>query len=117
MFPLRILIVDDAPLACEMVAAMLIEDGHFPRTALRAAEGLKKFDSESFDLVLADHQMPGMRGDRFAAMIKRRLRPKPVILMAGRVPRQWPKSVDWILRKPVSLMHLRQALNEIALYP
>ena len=110
---LRILVVDDEPLVCEMVRAMLLQDGHEVDTAPSGSEGLTRFDAERFDLVLADYRMPKMNGDQFACAIKKRLQPKPVILITGHPPTHAPKGIDWVLLKPFSLLQLRLAISDV----
>jgi CheY-like chemotaxis protein len=110
---LRILVVDDEPLVCEMVRAMLLQDGHVVDTAPGGREGLTRFDAEHFDLVLTDYRMPGMKGDAFASAIKKRLKPKPVILITGHPPNEAPKAIDWVLLKPFSLLQLRLAITDV----
>ena len=110
---LRILVVDDEPLVCEMVKAMLLQDGHDVDTAGGGREGLTRFDAEHFDLVLADYRMPNMKGDKFAEAIKNRLQPKPVILITGNPPNEAPKAIDWVLLKPFSLLQLRLAISDV----
>jgi CheY-like chemotaxis protein len=110
---LRILVVDDEPLVCEMVKAMLMQDGHQVDTAPGAKEGLTRFDAEHFDLVLTDYRMPGIKGDAFASAIKKRLKPKPVIMITGHPPNEAPKAIDWVLLKPFSLLQLRLAISDV----
>jgi CheY-like chemotaxis protein len=110
---LRVLVVDDEPLVCEMVKAMLMQDGHFVDTAPGGKEGLTRFDADHFDLVLADYRMPKMKGDQFAAAIKKRLQPKPVIMITGHPPDEAPKGIDWVLLKPFSLLQLRLAISDV----
>lgn len=110
---LRILVVDDEPLVCEMVKAMLMQDGHQVDTAPSGFEGLTRFDADRFDLVVTDYRMPRMNGDQFATAIKKRLEPKPVILITGHPPNHPPKSIDWVLIKPFSLLQLRLAISDV----
>ena len=110
---LKILVVDDEPLVCEMVKAMLLQDGHEVNTAPGGREGLTCFDAEHFDLVLTDYRMPGMKGDAFATAIKKRLKPKPVILITGHPPNEAPTGIDWVLLKPFSLLQLRLAISDV----
>jgi len=64
-------------------------------------------------LVLTDYRMPRMNGDQFANAIKKRLQPKPVILITGHPPNQAPKGIDWVLLKPFSLLQLRLAISDV----
>lgn len=113
MSKLRILVVDDEPLVCEMVKAMLMQDGHEVDTAPGGKEALTRFDADRFDLVLTDYRMPGMKGDQVATAIKKRLQPKPVILITGHPPNEAPKAIDWVLLKPFSLLQLRLAISDV----
>jgi CheY-like chemotaxis protein len=110
---LRILVVDDEPLVCEMVKAMLLQDGHEVDTALAGKDALTRFDADRFDLVLTDYKMPGMKGDQVANAIKKRLQPKPVIMITGHPPNEAPRGIDWVLLKPFSLLQLRLAITDV----
>jgi CheY-like chemotaxis protein len=110
---LRVLVVDDEPLVCEMVKAMLLQDGHSVDTATGGKEALTRFDAEQFDLVIADYRMPKMRGDHFASAIKKRLQPKPIIMITAHPPDEAPDSIDWVLLKPFSLLQLRLAISDV----
>lgn len=96
-----------------MVKAMLMQDGHAVDTAPSGSEGLTRFDADRFDLVLTDYRMPRMNGDQFASAIKKRLQPKPVILITGHPPSLPPKGIDWVLLKPFSLLQLRLAISDV----
>ena len=58
----RVLVVDDLPDARQLAAAMLRQLGQQVTTADSAEAALKLLESESYDLVLMDVQMPGMDG-------------------------------------------------------
>jgi CheY-like chemotaxis protein len=96
-----------------MVKAMLLQDGHSVDTANAGKDGLTRFDAEQYDLVIADYRMPRMRGDQFANAIKKRLQPKPVIMITAHPPDEAPDSIDWVLLKPFSLLQLRLAISDV----
>jgi len=58
----RILVVDDEPAMCRMLARLLTQDGHNVETAGDANAALKKMKRKRFSLVLADVKMKGMSG-------------------------------------------------------
>ena len=60
--PARILIVDDEPHICELLARWLIAEGYRCATAFNANKALELLETEHFDLALCDIMMPGMDG-------------------------------------------------------
>ena len=116
--PLRILVVDDQPILSQLVCEYLQDDLHVVETALSGSEALEKFRATDFDLVITDHVMAEMTGEKLAVAI-RKLNPKiPVILLTGyegeasRGTRQ-PAAIDLVLAKPMSRSALRQALAKV----
>jgi signal transduction histidine kinase len=116
--PLQILVVDDQPLLCELLKECLTKDHHTVETAANGREGLEKYRTKRYDLVLTDKAMPEMDGDQLAAAI-RQLQPKqPIILLTGYRDRVGEAalgnpSVNLVLGKPLALGRLRQALAEV----
>jgi len=62
--PLRVLVVDDEPMAREGVRRMLADDPQIAEvcTCAGAADALRELAARDFDLLLVDVQMPGMSG-------------------------------------------------------
>ena len=114
----RILVVDDEPFVCDAVKMMLTFDGHDVVTANDAKEALTVFEKGSFDLVITDFAMPGMKGDELAAAIKSRSPDQPVVMITAyaemlqssgkRLP-----GVDFLVSKPFLLEHLREAISTV----
>lgn len=109
---LRILVVDDQEIICELIAEYLKGDGHHAVTAVEGTEALAVFGREGFDLVITDHSMPGMNGLQLAKAMKDLAPETRVILltgfgdeMMGRGER--PPEIDLVLGKPVSAADLR----------
>lgn len=113
MTKLRILVVDDDPLVCETVKAMLLHDGHSVETCLTGAGALHRFNAGHFDLVVAEHWLHGLSGGEFALTIKNQVAPCPVIVMASHLPSHHPPGVDAVLIKPFSLLQLRIAIHDV----
>jgi CheY-like chemotaxis protein len=113
MCPLNVLIVDDDPLICSMIHAMLGQDRHQVEVCSSAPDALKRFRAGDIDMVITEYWLPGMSGGELALTIKNQLLPRPVILMAGHLPIYDPPGVDWVLLKPFSLLELRQAIHEV----
>ena len=76
---LHILVVDDAPVVREPVAAYLRIEGYTVETAANGREGLEKFRTGQFNVVVTDRKMPEMNGDQLAAAIKQIAPNTPVI--------------------------------------
>jgi CheY-like chemotaxis protein len=118
--PLRILVVDDQPVLCEILSTYLTNDSHLVETAADGAEALEKFSAGSFDLVITDHVMPGISGGELAAIIKERSPRTPVVLLTGFASttgetdeRIENDAVDQVLGKPISQIDLRKAITQV----
>jgi CheY-like chemotaxis protein len=114
----RILVVDDEPLVCDSIRKFLAVDRHEVETAVSADEAMAAFQKGSFDLVIADYEMPVMRGDKLAAAMKA-LRPEQrVILITAyaetlRHKGSFPLGVDLVLPKPFALQEMREAIQRL----
>ena len=64
---LRILLVEDEVAVRTVVTHQLSSEGHTVDSASNGREGLEKFMSGWFDLVITDRAMPEMGGDQLAA--------------------------------------------------
>ena len=114
----RVLVVDDHPGIRDIVSAYLVEDRHTVETAADAQEAIDKFRGEDYDLVIMDQAMPEINGDGLAAMIKRTRPTEPIIMLTGFADLmtedgERSKDVDLVLRKPVRLEDLRQAIDDV----
>ena len=113
--PLQVLVVEDDAIIREIEAEYLACDGHAVETAANGSEGLKKFYSKKFDLVLSDRAMPEMNGDQLAGMIETVSPDTPVILVTGYADAMdgnggKPAGVHQILAKPFTHETLRKAV-------
>ena len=63
---LRVLVAEDEPMIREVLAVYLEEDTHRVETAADGAEALRKLRSGKYDLLITDHSMPEVSGDRVA---------------------------------------------------
>ena len=110
--PLRVLVVDDKPMLCQLLFEYLKSDWHTVELATGGHEALEKFRQTPFDLVITDRVMPEMSGDDLAATI-RKIAPQQPILMVTGFANDGPASsaAKVVLPKPISLMSLRQAIS------
>jgi CheY-like chemotaxis protein len=84
---MRILVIDDDMLACEMTSAILEELGHETVMAENAVEGAELLgDGSGFEVVLSDLNMPMVSGiDLFREMREQQIG-IPFILLTGDNP-------------------------------
>jgi two-component system cell cycle sensor histidine kinase/response regulator CckA len=115
----RILVVDDEPFVCDAVRMMLCFDGHEVQTATSGKDGLAQYEAGEFDLVITDYAMPVMKGDEFAAAIKKINPKQPVVMITAyaevfQASGNEVSSVDFVLSKPFLLENLREAIAKVA---
>ena len=117
---LRILVVDDQPVLCEILSEYLTGDGHRVETAGDGHEALAKFrgaGAGAFQLVITDQIMPGLAGLELAGVIKAEAPEVRVILLTGYgtllASRGGTHSIDGFIDKPASLNTLRCALAAV----
>ena len=111
---LKILVVDDQPVLCEILSEYLKNDLHDVEVVFDGVEALEMFKSRRFDLVITDLAMPKMNGEQLAAAIKQISPSTPIILLTGfgDTPHgeQYGGVAEQILSKPVSTIDLRHAI-------
>lgn len=112
-----ILIVDDSPTVCRVVAHELRRAGYTTLEANDGFKGLDLLDSRPIDLVLLDQSMPGLTGLDVCRAIRRnsRLSRLPVLMISGDLQVKHlhggrEVGVDAWLCKP---LNTRQLLDEI----
>jgi putative nucleotidyltransferase with HDIG domain len=68
----RVLIVDDEPAACKLLALLLSEADFECKTALSGAAALRLLENDHRDAIVCDLNMPGMNGMELLAEVRRR---------------------------------------------
>jgi CheY-like chemotaxis protein len=116
--PLRVLVVDDDPLLRRVIKQYLSMDDHQVETASDGYEGLAKYQTGSYDIVLTDRAMAGMGGDELAARIRAITPHRPIAMLTGFgdlmiADGERPEGVDLVISKPVTLDGLRQAVAQL----
>jgi signal transduction histidine kinase len=119
---LRILVVDDQEIICELISEYLQGDGHQVVFSTSARTALDRFRDGVFDLVLTDQSMPEMSGVQLAGAIKGIEPSVPVILLTGfgeemQAKGTLPSEIDLVLGKPISLADLRNAIFNVMQQP
>ncbi len=116
--PLHVLVVDDEPIARDVLSEYLMGDGHTVDTAVNGREGFEKFKTGRYALVITDRAMPEVGGDQLAAMVKEVAPDTPVILLTGfgdlmNAAGEKPDGVDMVVKKPIRLATLREVLAKM----
>ena len=115
--PLHVLVVEDEPMVRGIEIEYLTADGHIVETAADGGEGLSKFRSGKFDLVLVDRAMPEVNGDQLTDAIKELDPDMPVILVTGFSEASGNENkkqqADLILAKPFSHASLCNAVKKV----
>lgn len=103
----KILVIDDEKVIINMIQQVLEMHGHDVATADDGGEGIQKFDSDCFDLVITDIRMPGVDGNSVAKHIRNSNKKYvPVIGMSGTPWAFDDDSFDTIFQKPFQLKTL-----------
>lgn len=114
----RILVVDDEPIARDVLSEYLMGDGHTVDTAVNGREAFEKFKAGRYALVITDRAMPEVGGDQLAAMVKEVSPDTPIILLTGfgdlmNAAGEKPDGVDMVVKKPIRLATLREVLAKM----
>jgi CheY-like chemotaxis protein len=113
-----VLVVDDEPLVCDAVRMLLTVDGYDVETASDGEQALAKFVVGKFDLVLVDYEMPKIKGDQLAAMLKELAPLQPIIMLTAhgemlRASGRPLTGIDRIVDKPFRLETLRDGIAQV----
>jgi DNA-binding response OmpR family regulator len=113
-----ILLVDDDKDMREMNAAILMQSGYRVDTAEDGASGWKAFESNDYDLLVTDNNMPRVTGLELIKKIRAEEMATPVVLASGTLPAdelaQYPwLRLDAILPKPYTVNQLLETVNRV----
>lgn len=101
--PLRILVADDEPMILKAVVRFLERRGHRVLTAETAESALSLANDQTFDVVMADANMPGGGVSILTALSSDEAFTGRLILMTGALLRDYADRVDGkvlLLEKP-----------------
>lgn len=112
MSGMRILLVDDDPIARQSIKLLLNIDRHKVTEAQDADEAQKLFMQKTFDLVISDYFMPNKLGNELAVDLWRVSPSTPFLMVTGYYEKLVGSGVppDAILAKPFGPDELRQAI-------
>jgi CheY-like chemotaxis protein len=92
----KILMVDNNEMLCRLACDILRAEGYRAVPASNAAEALRAFEEEEFDLLVTAHQMPGMSGLELARAVRDRSPHFPVIVMTAFEPVESEHVTLWL---------------------
>jgi DNA-binding NtrC family response regulator len=81
-----ILFVDDHEVLARLSCEILEMQGYKAVSAYNAADALKKFDQQDFDILVTDFRMEGMNGLELAHKVRAKSPSIPVIIVTGYGP-------------------------------
>jgi CheY-like chemotaxis protein len=115
---LKVLIVDDEKTSRDVVTLFLKADHHEITPASSGAEALQILRQGSYDLLVTDHEMPGMSGAALVEAVRKSENSPAIIMLTGlgelmKSSGSRPAGVDLVLNKPITSEALRLALINI----
>jgi len=114
----RILVVDDQPFLRRIIQIELGKGGYLVSLCASGEDALKRLETEQFDLILIDRQMPTMSGVETAGRIYESISdPPPLVLMSADVPielaRKLPLGVAAAMEKPFNLAQFDHIFGQV----
>lgn len=119
--PLRILCADDNAMLGEMMLRLFTEAGHL---AVHVNNGFEAWDRISkdlgyFDVIVTDHQMPGLDGLELVELLRQAGYAGPIVVFSSALTQEQTESycrlgVKGIVMKPSSVKELLNAVEASA---
>jgi DNA-binding response OmpR family regulator len=115
--PARVLVVEDDPGVAELIASVLVSNGHTVTAAPTAEAALELLRADCFEIVVTDLELPRIDGLNFAATAKSSSPHLAVIVLSG----GWDaaevcavnENVDFFLQKPFAPSELAEAVERL----
>jgi two-component system OmpR family response regulator len=125
--PHRILVVEDDDDIRQLNAEVLIRSGYQVDTAEDGEEGWNAlhaagYSPESYDLLITDHDMPGLSGLDLVKKLRAARMALPVIMATGKLPEEEFTQRPWLqpaalLLKPYTIPELLCAVRKVLRAP
>jgi signal transduction histidine kinase len=111
----RVLLVDDDKDVLNMIADMVSERGYTVELANCGAEALEMLKTATFDVMLADYNMPGMKGVELIERAKKLYPKMKYLLMTGHAELKDGEMLGSVsvLRKPFRIAALDERLAQL----
>lgn len=113
----RVLLIDDEPAIIHTIRLLMMADGFEVQTAWSSREAVAILQNEYFDLVITDFNLPEMKGDELALLVKQRYPDSIVIMISGsadilRASGRPLPGVDALVGKPFDFVEFRALVAE-----
>ena len=114
----RVLVIEDERKVAEAIRGALEQNGYEARTAQSGEDGLLLIESERFDVVVLDLQLPGRDGMEVLKTIRGRGRQIPVVILTTSaaeedIIRAYEFSANCYITKPVDLEQFIKVVKSI----
>ena len=118
MEKIKILVVDDKKVVCDLFNFTLGSEGHTVRCVASAAEALEAVNLEHFDMAFLDIVMPGVDGLMLLKQIKSAAPHLPVGMMSGFSVDKKRKQLKRfgrvpVLKKPFDIDDVRRMIKSV----
>ena len=116
--PCHILVIDDEPIVCERLKALLEMDGHRVKTIVNPAEALRCLETRQFEIVISDIRMGEIDGIQILEKVLQQSRRSRVILITGYATIELAREAltkgafDFIA-KPFKMKEIRNTINNV----
>jgi DNA-binding response OmpR family regulator len=107
--PPTVLVVDDEPAICALLALFLHDEGYAVRTAPDGRAALAEVARGGVGLVLSDVKMPHLDGVALTHQLRQRQPALPIVLMSAAPITELPRVP--VLRKPFALEQVVALIN------
>ena len=110
----RVLVIDDEKAIRKLLEIALTRSGFHVDMAADGQEGISKFSSNVYDLVITDVLMPDMDGYQVVNYIRKSSRKEvPIIGLSGTPWHLAKGNFDSVLDKPFALKTLIESANDL----
>ncbi len=110
----RVLVIDDEQSICKLLEIALTRSGFRVDMAAGGQEGIDKFDSNAYDLVITDVLMPDMDGYQVVNYIRKSSRKQvPIIGLSGTPWHLAKGEFDSVINKPFALKTLIDSVSDL----
>lgn len=116
---LKVLVVDDEPMLRELYVEEFADCGAIVQEAADGMAGMSLLGSETFDIVFTDYMMPKLSGVEFAAAVRKKLGPRPIIVLCTGYGRNASEDeikaagITAVFEKPFKLDNIHEALASL----
>ena len=112
---LRILVIDDETMLLDVLTLLLNKFGYHVETATNGKEGIQKFDTGRFDLIITDMRMPGIDGKSVVRHIRNSAQSFiPIIGISGTPWLLEDSGCDLVISKPFPLKVLIDSITNLS---